>query len=225
MTEMKHTEKELAALRDEVSQMWRLVLSQLEKCRQAYLTGDTELAREVVSREKRVNTFELKIDSDCENYIALFSPVAVDLRLVLSMIKISGTLERIADFAEGIARHVINDDCSAIAVRLKEAVKVESMFDIVISMLSDSFAAMESENTKLSGRIMQKDEQVDKLYREALDTLAQYVSKQPAHSRCVLETVLILRKIERIGDHCENIVEEIVFYVDAKILKHRKKGE
>lgn len=96
---MKHTEKELTLLREEVSQMWGLVLSQLEKARQAYLNNDAELAREVASREKRVDTYELKIDSDCENYIALFGPVAVDLRLVLSLIKISGTLERIADFA------------------------------------------------------------------------------------------------------------------------------
>lgn len=222
---MKHTEKELAALKEEVSQMWRLVLSQLEKCKQAYLTGDVELAREIVSREKRVNTFELKIDSDCENYIALFSPVAVDLRLVLSLIKISGTLERIGDFADGIARHVIEDNCAALIGTLKEEIKTEAMFDTVISMLSDSFVALESENTKLSGRIMQKDEQVDALYHEAIDILAAYADENPGSSRCVLETLLVLRKIERAGDHCSNIVEEIVFYIDAKILKHNKNNE
>ena len=222
---MKHTEKELLALKEKVSQMWRLVLSQLEKAKQAYLTGDMELAREVASREKRVDTFELKIDSDCENYIALFAPVAVDLRLVLSLIKISGTLERIGDFAEGIARHVISDGCGALAKALKDDLKMEEMFDTVIAMLSDSFVALESENTRLSGRIMQKDEQVDALYREAIKTLAGYIGKNPAHGNCVLETLLVLRKIERVGDHCSNIVEEIVFYIDAKILKHSKSKE
>ncbi|MDR1201237.1 MAG: phosphate transport system regulatory protein PhoU, partial [Tannerellaceae bacterium] len=111
---MKHTEQELQSLKEEVSQMWKLVLSQLEKSKQAFLNSDIELAREIVSREKRVDAFELKIDSDCENYIALYSPVAIDLRLVLSLIKISSTLERIGDFAEGIARHVIDDDCNRI---------------------------------------------------------------------------------------------------------------
>lgn len=222
---MKHTEKELVSLKEEVSEMWRLVLSQLEKCKQAYLTGDVELAREVVSREKRVNTFELKIDSDCENYIALFAPVAVDLRLVLSLIKISGTLERIGDFTEGIARHVISDDCAKLAGMLKEDLKVETMFDTVISMLSDSFVALESENTKLSGRIMRKDEEVDALYGEAIGVLAGYMEENPGHARCVLETMLVLRKVERIGDHCSNIVEEIVFYIDAKILKHSGNAE
>lgn len=223
--QMKHTEQELSALKDEVSRMWRLVLSQLEKSKQAYLTGDAELAREVISREKRVNTFELKVDSDCENYIALFAPVAVDLRLVLSLIKISGTLERIGDFAEGIARHVASDGCAGLAETLKDDLKIEAMFETVISMLSDSFIALESENTKLSGRIMQKDEQVDALYREAFGVLAEYVGKHPAAGRCVLETMLVLRKIERVGDHCSNIVEEIVFYVDAKILKHNNSRE
>lgn len=221
---LKHTEKELQSLRADVSRMWQLVLSQLERTRQAYMDDDAELAREVVSREKRVNTFELKIDSDCENYIALFSPVAVDLRLVLSMIKISGTLERIGDFAEGIARHVIAGGCRD-AGGLKESLQIGTMFDTVISMLSDSFVALESENTKLSGRIMQKDEQVDELYHKAMEILAAHVGEHPAQARCALQTLLILRKIERIGDHCNNIVEEIVFYIDAKILKHSKSRE
>src|SRR5574344_1382647 len=107
---MKHTEREMKLLRDEINEMWRLVLSQLEKAKQSFLHSDIELAREVVSREKRVNAFELKIDSDCENYIALYSPVAIDLRLALSLIKISNTLERIGDFADGVARHVLGDD-------------------------------------------------------------------------------------------------------------------
>src|SRR5699024_5710483 len=136
---MKHTEKELTLLREEVSQMWGLVLSQLEKTRQAYLNDDAELAREVASREKRVDTYELKIDSDCESYIALFGPVAVDLRLVLSLIKISGTLERIADLADGIARHVIAGECTALPAAFKEELRIGTMFDTVISMLSDSF--------------------------------------------------------------------------------------
>ena len=222
---MRHTEKELQALREGLSEMWRLVLSQLEKSKQAYLLADEDLAREVLSREKRVDTFELMIDNDCENYIALFSPVAVDLRLVLSLIKISGTLERIGDFAEGIARHVILDGCGILSGALKEELQPEIMFNEVISMLQDCFIAFESENTKLAGRIMQKDEAVDHFFRNAINLLAEYTEKHPAHARCTLETLLVLRKLERIGDHCNNIVEEIVFYIDAKILKHSKNKE
>lgn len=219
---IKYTDSELALIRDEVSQMWRLVLSQLEKSKRAYLDRDMEQAREVVSREKRVDAFELKIDSDCENYIALFSPVAVDLRLVLSLIKISSTLERIGDFAEGIAHHIISDECLDIDPAIIEDLQIETIFDIVISMLADSFVALESENTKLSGKILAKDELVDELYHKAIHTLAGYIGQNPSLAECGLKTMLMIRKLERIGDHCSNIVEEIVFYIDAKVLKHAK---
>jgi len=216
----KYSERELVTLKGEVSSMWQLVLSQLQKCKQAYLTGNAEVAREVVIREKSVNSFELSIDIGCENYMALFAPVAMDLRLIISLIKISATLERIADFADGIARHVIEDSTMA-PETMREDLKVETMFDAAISMLSDSYAALETENSKLSGKILHKDDDIDILYREGRKYLENYIKANPDKGACALDTFLILRKIERIGDHCCNIVEEIVFYIDAKVLKHR----
>jgi len=224
---MKHTEREIQSLKEEISDMWKLVLSQLEKAKQSYLNDDIELAREIVSREKRVDAYELKIDSDCENFIALYSPVAIDLRLALSIIKFSFTLERIGDFARGIARHVIDDDCNKLSPHLIEELQVEKMFDTVISMLSDGFVAFETENTKISGKILAKDEVADEIYRNSVGILTAYLQENTAHIYCGLQTLLLIRKLERIGDHCSNLVEEIVFYVDAKVLKHsgKKKKE
>ena len=220
---MKHTEREMQSLKEEISQMWKLVLSQLEKAKQSYINGDIELAREIISREKRVDAFELKIDSDCENFIALYSPVAVDLRLALSIIKLAITLERIADFAKGIARHVIDDECNKFDPQLIEELQIEKMFDITISMLSDGFVALESENTKISGKILAKDEEADKIYKKSFGILTAYLQENTAYIHCGLKTLLLMRKLERIGDHCSNLVEEIVFYVDAKVLKHAGK--
>lgn len=219
---MQHREAELQILKEEVSEMWKLVISQVEKSRQAFFNNDVETAREIISREKRVDVFELKIDCDCENYIALYNPVAVDLRLMLSLIKISSTLERIGDFCEGIARYIIDDDCQAIEPQLIEELQIEKMFDGVISMLSDSFVALEAENTRMAGKILSKDEEIDLLYRNAIDILADCLQKTPNLIRSGLKLMLLIRKLERIGDHCGNIVEEIVFYIDAKVLKHDK---
>lgn len=220
---MKHTEREMQALKEEVSQMWKLVLSQLEKSKQAFLNDDIELAREIASREKRVDAFDLKIDSDCENYIALYNPVAVDLRLILSVIKICNTLERIGDFAVGIARYVIDNDCNSLNKQLLEDLQIEKMFDTLIGMLSDGYVALESENTKISGKIIGKDEEVDEIYHRALPVLTEYLQGNPGDIYCGLKLLLVIRKLERIGDHCSNIVEEIVFYVDAKVLRHSGK--
>jgi phosphate transport system protein len=217
---MKHTEQELQSLKDEVHEMWKLVLSQLEKSKRALLCGDFELAREIVSREKRVDAFELKIESDCENYIALYSPVAVDLRLVLSLIKIIITLERIGDFAEGIARHVIDDDCNTIDPQVMEELQIEKMFDTLLAMLADCFVALETENTRVAGKILARDDEIDTLYRHSLPVLTRSLDADRTLIHCGLKLLLLIRKLERIGDHCSNIMEEIVFYVDAKVLKH-----
>jgi phosphate transport system protein len=217
---MQHTEKELQRLKEEISRMWKLVISQLEKSRRAFLDGDLETAREIAGREKRVNAFELKIECDCENYIALYNPVAIDLRLVLSLIKIGITLERIGDFCESIARHVIGNDCNDTDPQVIEDLQIDKMFTTLISMLSDSFVALESENTKMSGKILSKDDEIDTLYMNALDILTHYMHQNPEFIRCGLKIYLLIRKLERIGDHCSNIVEDIVFYIDAKVLKH-----
>lgn len=217
---MKHTEKEMQALKASVREMWMLVLSQLDKAKQAYLNSDIELALEVLGREKRVDAFDLKIDSDCENYIALYSPVAVDLRLVLSLIKICSTLERIGDFAAGIARHILEKDCNDVAEQVIQELEIEQMMDLLIGMLSDSFVILESEDTKLAGRLLARDEQVDTIYRKAIKRLPELIETNVLSANCALKLLLVIRKLERIGDHCSNIVEELVFFVDAKVLRH-----
>ena len=220
---MKHIEpieNDLITLKDEVNQMWKLVISQLEKAKQSFFNNDIELAREIISREKRVDAFELKIDSDSENYIALYNPRAVDLRLVLSLMKITNTLERIGDFAAGIARHVKDDDCAVPNSKLIEELQMEKMFDTVTVMLHSCFSALESEDTQFSGKILAMDDVVDTIYRNSLDILSGYMQANTDLIRYGLKIFLLIRKLERIGDRCSNIVEEIVFYIDAKVLKH-----
>lgn len=217
---MKHTEKEILLLKEQINEMWRLVISQLEKAKDALLNNDVELALEVISREKRVNVYDLKVDNDCENFIALYSPVAIDLRLVLSLIKISAALERIGDFAEGIARFVADKDCKDLDDDLLEKLQMEKMFDIIIGMLYDCYATLDSENTKISGKILAKDKIVNRIYLNSISVLSEYTRANPDFTECGYKLFLLVRKLERVGDHCSNIVEEIVFYIDAKILKH-----
>ena len=107
---VKFIESELVLLKKEIDEMWTLVYNQLDRAGEAVLTLDKELAQQVIVRERRVNAFELKIDSDVEDVIALYNPVAIDLRFVLAMLKINTNLERLGDFAEGIARFVVTSE-------------------------------------------------------------------------------------------------------------------
>src|SRR6202007_1137756 len=104
---MTPIETEITALKKELGNMWMLVQSQLNKAKDAMVNFDKDLAREVLVKEKRVNSFELKIDRDCENILALHCPVAVDLRFLLATLKINTNLERIGDIAAGIAMYVV----------------------------------------------------------------------------------------------------------------------
>lgn len=222
---MKHTEKEILLLKEEVKLMWKLVISQVENAKKALLKNDIEIASQIIKTEIDVNTFELKIDSNCENFIALYSPVAIDLRMALSLIKISSELERISDFAEGIARFVFKKECENMDAQLIEKLEIEKMFDILIGMLLDGFVAFETEQTKVSERIILKDDKVDEIYHQVFNILGDYIKIHPEKAVCLLKTMLLVRKLERIGDHNNNIIEEIVFFVEARVLKHSGKKE
>ena len=222
---MKHKEQELIAIKEELGQMWRLVISQTEKAKAAFLHHDIELALEIVRSEKRVNAYELRVERACENYIALFNPVAIDLRLILSILKISITLERIADYAEGVAREVIDKDCIPLETTLLEELELEKMFSMILNMLTDCYAAYISENSNSSGKILLKDKKVNEIYHNSFQILENYLLENPNQVKCALRWILLIRKLERVGDHCSNIVEEIVFFLEAKVLKHRGKSE
>src|SRR5690625_2074574 len=162
---MNHKEEELKLLKDEIIQMWKLVISQLEKAKIAFLTNDVELALEIAQTEKKVNSMELKVERNCENYIALYNPVAIDLRLVLSIMKISISLERIGDYAEGIAHHIIDRDCNNIESELIEELEIEKMFGVLLNMITNALVIFDLEETKTSRKILKKDKEVNRIYK------------------------------------------------------------
>ena len=217
---MKYIENELDVLNREILEMWSLVDSQLNRAGEALLSLDRDLAKEVVYREKRVNAFELKIDSDCEDIIALYAPVAVDLRFVLAVLEINTNLERIADFCEGIAQFVLKYPSISIDAELFDKARIRTMLSIVKEMLQSGKEALEEEKSSLAVSIFEKDSQVDELNHGATGIIADYLQQYPDRAAECLNLIGIIRKMERIGDHCNNMAEEIVFYLDAKVLKH-----
>lgn len=225
MKPLKQNEQEIEYLKEEINDMWKLVISQLEKAKYAFLNNDEEKAWEIIGIEKRVNSFDLKMDSSCERYIALYNPVAIDLRLALSIMKISVTLERIGDYAVGVAYHILQEDCIPFTEKMKEKLDIEMMFDILLNMLTESLVAFNLKNSKNAGKILSQDRKVNKIFKKSLDQLSAAVQQDSQWTLCALKTIVLLKRMERIGDHCSNIVEEIVFFIDAEILKHKdKKG-
>jgi len=219
---MTHLEEELTKLKSEITVMWQKVISQLYKTREALLEFDKDLAREVVSAEKRVNALELKIDRDCENIFALFNPVAVDLRTVLAVLKINNNLERSGDIAEGIAKYIISAN-EPFDKELLEKTQILRMYDETNSILEDVLKAFETEDTRMARSIFKRDELVDEINVKANAVVADFMRSHPDKIEEGLYLISMIRKLERVGDHCKNIAEEIIFNIEAKVLKHKSK--
>ena len=220
---MTQLELEIAAVKTEVLSMWSLVESQLQKVKSALLHQDRDLAREVALKEKRVNAFELKIDRDCENLFALFCPVAVDLRFLLAALKINTNLERIGDIAEGIARYVI-EATGEFDEKMMQSTQLMHMFDEALNILTDTRIAFETEDTSLARSIFKRDEVLDVINIAAIDRIAANIKEAPETTKDGLYALSIIRKLERAGDQTKNMAEEIIFYVEAKVLKHVNKS-
>lgn len=218
---MNHLQSELHKLKVSLLEMWSIVISQHEKAKMAIETNDKDLANEIHTNEKLLDAFELKHDMDCENLIALYNPVAIDLRFVLAVLKINYNLERIGDYANYIANSIRKSGTPFDKQLLKDA-HISDMFEIAHIMLVNTYESFEKNNNKAIRNIFELDKKLDGWDKESFLILSEFISKNPAEAIQALELFSIIRKLERVGDHNQNIAEEIVFYLDAKIIKHNK---
>ena len=218
---MTHLDTNLNHLKDNLIQMWNLVSSQMEMARLALINNDKDLAKEVRANEKMVDAFELKIDMDCENIIMLQNPVAVDLRFLLSVLKINYNLERIGDYANAIAKTAEKAD-EAWTTELIEKTHIPEMFYIAQTMIQEALGAFEKADRKMVKGLFGKDEKLDKLNAEIPAVICELLKSKPEDAPVLLDAFSIIRKLERAGDHITNIAEKLIFYFDAIIVKHSK---
>lgn len=221
---MTHLEEVLSTLQNEVQSMALLVLKQLEKTKKALLNFDKNLAQDVLHGEKRVNAFELKIDMVCENIVALYNPVAKDMRMVFAFFKINAHLERMGDYAKTISKDVV-DLKNPYTTQLLEDLKIEKMFDIANDMISQNISAMTINDTEAARSIFDMDLELNKLNFKGNKLIAEYAKQHPDEMEDLLNLSSTLRRLERVGDYNTNIAEELIFYFDAMVLKHNASGK
>lgn len=220
---MTHLQEELDQLKHSFEDMATLVERQLSKAVCALIEKDDDLANEVLHNEKRVNAFELKIDKDCENIFALLTPVAHDMRLVFATLKMNADLERIGDYAEGIANIVVLGK-KGFDHELVKKLELKEMFDIAYAMLKDVITAYAENDSRLARSVFSRDILVNDINHKALAIVVEYCQSNSDRIPQAINLLSIVRKIERVGDHITNIAEEIIFYKEAQVLKHGNKG-
>lgn len=194
---MNNIEKEILSLRNSLFNMFLLVESQWEKGARAILDYDQDIAEEISSSEKRINAQELIIDSECENIIALHSPVAIDLRFILSTYKINHALEHIADIAKSIAQYVSKSD-TVYDKNIIEELQVIEMLDVFNSMMDDVISAFKDRDSRKAKKVFRKDRRLNEINSNAPVIISKYIS---SHDKEMLLYLLsTIRKVERAGD-------------------------
>lgn len=209
-------------LQEAGNEMLNLCRSQLEKSREAFLNNDGDLAEEVNYTETRVNALDLKIQRDCERYLALFNPVAIDLRFVMAILKINYDLERIADHAYNIAKYVIEED-KAITPHLFKVLEFDKMYETIDTMMDHIASAYTDNDIKLARKVFKKDKILDKINAQSFQIIENEIKKDPRIVREGLILFSVVKKLERVGDLIKNIAEEIIFYTEAEVIKHKRK--
>lgn len=216
-------ESELEILRQQLNEMWTIVYNQMERATESVLTLDRELAAQVVLRERRVNAFELKLDRDVEELIELYSPVGVDLRFALAVLRINNNLERLGDFAENLAKFVSKCKIPAVPADLVENLRIGEMARTVLQMLELANRAFEEESVEYAAQVIEKDNILDEINAAVTTVISTYIIENKDDVAFAIGLNNVMRKLERAGDHITNIAEDIVFIVDAKVLKHTSK--
>ncbi|MBI3895152.1 MAG: phosphate signaling complex protein PhoU [Acidobacteria bacterium] len=209
--EIKKLNKKLLAIGDTVVEAIQKALAALEERREA-------LAREVMEGDRRIDRGEVAIEEECLKLLALYQPVAEDLRFIAAVMKINNDLERMGDEAVNIAEHAVflaQSEPILIPPRLKD------MTISAMRMVQESLAAFVNSDSQVARRICGEDDEVDQYNREVINIVWKMMEKDPKTIEQATHLFSISRHLERIADHATNIAEDVVYMVEGKIIRHR----
>jgi phosphate transport system protein len=214
----RHLDDELKDLHKEILKMGVMVQEAIFKSVEALKNRDKAMAQEVISSDNKIDTLELAIDEKCIDLIALYQPMAGDLRFITTGMKINAELERIADLAVDISQRVLN---LADKPLLKPLIDIPKLSAIAQNMVRDAIDAFVKKDAGLARKVALEDSQADSLRNQVADELVNgYMAKDPGTVDRAVPLLLISRHLERICDHTTNIAEDVIYMVEAKVVKH-----
>ncbi len=221
---MTHLEEEILKTKTETLKMFKLVIDQIEIGYQSIFTKDVSLAIIIKNKEEQINQMELEIEKQIENVFALFNPVAIDLRFLMSVLRIIYNLERIGDSTNAIAKFVIKKKY-ILEEDIINKINLNEIYETAFKSVLLSKDAFEKEDVNIAYRLVEKNTDLENMCDIAQEKIAEYIRQNPEKTEYGLSILSLLRKIERMDDQSRNIAREIIFYLEAKILKHQGKSQ
>jgi len=213
----KHFDRELEKLKKKILSLSALVEERVYLAIKAIESRDPDLAEKIIRSDHEIDETEVEVEEECLKILALYQPVAVDLRLIVTVIKINNDLERIGDEAVNIAERI-----QSIAKRSTYSFHFDyaEMAEIAAAMLKQSLDALVNLDIDTAFRVLTLDDEVDDIQSKAYSQIKAAMGEHPEEMTYLINLYLISRHLERIADHATNIAEEVIYLIEGEIIRH-----
>jgi phosphate transport system protein len=214
---VRHFQEELEQLKNRLLEMGGLAEERVRTAVEGLVSREVTLVQQVLQGDGPINQLHIEVDNRCFTLLALHQPMAVDLRAIVSAVKINTDLERVGDLAVNIAEAVTR---YLEHPPVKELIDIPRMARVAQTMLRDALDAFVRRDTALAEAVLNQDDELDGLKTQVFRELLTYMLQAPSTIEPALDLILISRHLERIGDHATNIAEDVIFMVSAKDVRH-----
>jgi phosphate transport system protein len=211
--------RELDKIKKKILSLGALVEERVRMTSTAVVNRDAGIAKKIIDTDWEIDEMEVDIEEECLKLLALYQPVAVDLRFLIATIKINNDLERIGDEAVNISERVVT---------MSKRPDPGFVFDYSVmsekaqSMLKMSLDALVNMDVDLAFKVITLDDSVDGIKNEAYDQIKEAIKQKPDRVGYMINLLLISRHLERLADHCTNIAEEVIYLIEGEIIRHAK---
>jgi phosphate transport system protein len=219
---VRHFQEELEGLQVRLLEMGGLAEERVRAAVHGLVTRDSAVIDKVMSSDEPINQLHIEIDNRCFTLLALYQPMATDLRSIVAAVKINADLERVGDLAVNIAEAARR---YASHPAVKQLIDIPQMGDIAQAMLRDALDSYVRRDTRLAQQVLNEDDRLDGLKTQVFRELLTVMLNDPATVEPAIDLILVSRHLERIGDHATNIAEDVIFMVSALDVRHHPPAE
>jgi phosphate transport system protein len=214
---VRHFQEELEQLKTRLLEMGSLAEEHVRLAVKGLVDRDHELIDRMLVEDEPINRLHIEIDNRCFTLLALYQPMAADLRTIVAAVKINTDLERVGDLAVNIAEAARRYSSHP---PVKKLIDIPRMATIAQTMLRDALDAFVRRDLALARQVLNEDDRLDSLKTQIFRELLTYMLQDPSTIEPALDLILVSRHLERIGDHATNVAEDVIFIVSARDVRH-----
>lgn len=214
----KHIERQIDGLKEKILRVGTLVEEAISKAITALINKDTALAQRVMASDEEIDRMEVEVEEECLKILALYQPVAADLRFVVAVLKINNDLERMGDLARNIAKRVAQ---LARAEPVDLPPEIRTMASLTQEMVKQCLDAVVNADPSLARQVREEDDAVDEARMQIRQKILRGIKSNPDRVESLLRINSVSKHIERLADMATSIAEDVIYMVEGEIVRHR----